>query len=235
MLLAGRPWFDEVYRQLDPRITVRWMGNDGDRFSPGQSLCRIRGQARGVVSGERCALNFLQLLSGTATSVAQFVETVSDTGSRILDTRKTIPGLRLAQKYAVRCGGGMNHRMGLFDAILIKENHVLACGGIAKAVQAARNIHPGMPIELEVESLHELREALQAGCERILLDNFCLRDLEEAVRVNRTEGDPPAALEASGGITLESIRGIAQTGVDYVSVGATTKNAFAIDLSMRFD
>jgi nicotinate-nucleotide pyrophosphorylase (carboxylating) len=180
-------------------------------------------------------LNFLQLLSATATATAAFVAEVSGTGARILDTRKTIPGLRRAQKYAVRCGGGINHRVGLFDAILIKENHILACGGIGNAITAARENHPGRPVEVEVESLAELREALHAGCERVLLDNFALPNLAEAVRINRELGQPPAELEASGGVSMETVGNIARTGVDYISVGSITKNVAAIDLSMRFD
>jgi nicotinate-nucleotide pyrophosphorylase (carboxylating) len=235
MILAGRPWFDEVYRQIDPQVIIRWSGMDGDAFRPGEPVCRLSGRARAIVSGERCALNFLQLLSATATLVGQYAAAIDGTGARILDTRKTIPGLRRAQKYAVRCGGGVNHRFGLFDAILIKENHIAACGGIAPAVAAARGIHGSFPVEIEVESIDELRQALNAGCDRILLDNFPIDDLIEAVRINRCEGDPSAELEASGGITLDSIRQIAATGVDYISVGALTKDIRAIDLSMRFD
>lgn len=235
MVLAGRRWFDEVYRQIDPDVRITWHGSDGDRFQPGNSICQLRGRARSLVSGERCALNFLQLMCATATVTEKYVGAIVGTGARILDTRKTVPGLRLAQKYAVRCGGGVNHRFGLFDAILIKENHILACGGIESAITAARKMHADLPVEVEVETIEELRQALSARCERILLDNFSPDDLDDAVHINRTEGNPPAALEASGGITLETVRRVAQTGVDYISVGAMTKNVRAIDLSMRFD
>ncbi len=235
MVLAGRPWFDEVYRQIDSQVRITWQCADGNRASPGTIVCQLQGQARSLVSGERCALNFLQLLCATATATEAYVAAVVGTGARILDTRKTVPGLRVAQKYAVRCGGGVNHRFGLFDAVLIKENHLRACGGIALAVAAARKLYADLPVEIEVETIDELREALSAGCERILLDNFLPDDLEDAVRINRTEGSPPASLEASGGITLESVRRVAKTGVDYISVGAMTKNVRAIDLSMRFD
>jgi nicotinate-nucleotide pyrophosphorylase (carboxylating) len=235
MIMAGRPWFDEVYRQIDSRVRIEWRGSDGDSFLPGQTLCTLSGRARAMVSGERCALNFLQMLSATATAVSKYVAAVEGTDARILDTRKTIPGLRIAQKYAVRCGGGMNHRFGLFDAILIKENHVMACGGIGLAVSAARKLHPDVPIEVEVESIDELRQALEAKSERLLLDNFSDDELRAAVGVNRTIGDPPAELEASGGITLETIGAVAATGVDYISIGALTKDIRAIDLSMRFD
>lgn len=235
MILAGRPWFDEVYRQVDPSVRITWRCVEGDRVDPGQSICRLHGPARSLVSGERCALNFLQLMCATATVTAEFVAAVVGTGARILDTRKTVPGLRLAQKYAVRCGGGVNHRFGLFDAILIKENHILACGGIEPAVAAARGKHPDLPIEVEVETIDELRQALAAGCERILLDNFRIADLGDAVALNRAEGRPPAKLEASGGITLAAVRQVAQTGVDFISIGAITKNVRSIDLSMRFE
>jgi nicotinate-nucleotide pyrophosphorylase (carboxylating) len=235
MVQAGRPWFDEVYRQVDPEVRIAWHSADGDRVVPTQTICQLRGRARSLVSGERSALNFLQLLCGTATVTAEYVAAVVGTGARLLDTRKTVPGLRLAQKYAVRCGGGVNQRFGLFDAILIKENHILACGGVEQAVAAARRMHANLPVEVEVESIDELREALAGRCERILLDNFSLDDLQDAVRINRTEGNPPATLEASGGVTLESVRSVAQTGVDYISIGAMTKHVRAIDLSMRFD
>jgi nicotinate-nucleotide pyrophosphorylase (carboxylating) len=235
MVLAGRPWFDEVYRQIDAGVRISWLSADSDRIEPARIICQLRGSARSLVSGERCALNFLQLMCATATVTAEYVAAIVGTGARILDTRKTVPGLRLAQKYAVRCGGGVNHRFGLFDAILIKENHVLACGGIEPAVATARGIHADLPVEVEVETIDELRQALSVRCERILLDNFSLHDLDDAVRINRTEGNPPAALEASGGVTLETVRSIAQTGVDFISVGAMTKNVRAIDLSMRID
>jgi nicotinate-nucleotide pyrophosphorylase (carboxylating) len=235
MVLAGKDWFDQTYRTIDPAVEIKWMCADGDRLQPSSTVCHVRGPARSVVSGERCALNFLQLLSATATSTAAFVAAVAGTNAQILDTRKTIPGLRLAQKYAVLCGGGLNHRVGLYDAILIKENHILACGGIANAVSAARKNHDKRPVEVEVESIDELRQALRARCERILLDNFNHKDLQEAVRINREFGHPKADLEASGGISLESIRMVAMSGVDFISVGAITKNVTAIDLSMRFN
>ena len=233
MVLAGRPWFDEVYRQLDSGVRIDWRAADGDRLDAGATLCGLEGPVRALLTGERTALNFLQLLSGTATVVARYAAAVAGTNARILDTRKTIPGLRLAQKYAVRCGGGVNHRVGLFDAILIKENHILAAGGIEAAIRAARARHPQVPTEIEVESLEELRVALAARADRLLLDNFGLDDLRRAVEVNRAEGQPPAELEASGGLTLENIADVAATGVDFISVGALTKNVRAVDLSMR--
>jgi nicotinate-nucleotide pyrophosphorylase (carboxylating) len=234
MHLAGRPWADEAFRQLDDRVSITWMADDGDRLAAGDALCELEGPARALLCGERTALNFLQLLSATATVTATFVAAVDGTPARILDTRKTLPGLRLAQKYAVRCGGGLNHRLGLFDAILIKENHIESAGGIAAAIAAARGLYPDRPIEIEVENLSGMREALGAKAERLLLDNFPLDQMQRAVALNRSEGDPPAELEASGGISLDTVRDIAQTGVDYISVGALTKNATAIDLSMRF-
>ena len=200
----------------------------------GESICNLHGPARSILTAERTALNFLQLLSATATVTAQYVAAVAGTDCRILDTRKTLPGLRFEQKYAVKCGGGINHRIGLFDAILIKENHITSAHGIAHAVAAARRSHSGMPVEVEVESMDELLEALTAKADRLLLDNFSPAMLREAVGVNRTEGDPPAELEASGGIKIDTIRDFAETGVDYISVGALTKNVRAIDLSMRF-
>lgn len=234
MTLAGRPWFDEVLRQVDANIAVHWQHNDSDALAAGATLCTLHGPARSILTAERTALNFLQLLSATATTTANYVAAVAGTACRILDTRKTIPGLRLAQKYAVRSGGGSNHRIGLFDAILIKENHILSAGGISSAIDAARELHPELPIEIEVETLDELRDALGAKAERLLLDNFSLPMLREAVAINRDEGYPPAELEASGGVTLAGIREIAATGVDFISVGALTKNVHAIDLSMRF-
>jgi nicotinate-nucleotide pyrophosphorylase (carboxylating) len=203
-------------------------------IAAGATVAFLRGPARPLLSGERTALNFLQMLSSTATTTARFVEAVSGTRAKILDTRKTIPGLRLAQKYAVRCGGGVNHRIGLFDAILIKENHILGAGGIEAAVAEARRVHPSVPVEIEVESIDELRQALHAQAERLLLDNFSVEQLREAVAVNRKEGDPPALLEASGNLCLSTVRCVAETGVDFISVGALTKNVSAIDLSMRF-
>lgn len=234
MTLAGRPWFDEVCRQVDETIAVRWHCDDGDAVKPGTTLCDVSGPARSILTAERTALNFLQLLSATATVTARYVAAIAGTNCRVLDTRKTIPGLRLAQKYAVRCGGGHNHRIGLYDAILVKENHIMAAGGIAAAVDAARQLRPGMPIEVEVETLDELREALAAKVDRMLLDNFSTELLNQAVTINRDEGEPPAELEASGNMLLDRVRAVAETGVDYISIGALTKNVAAIDLSMRF-
>ena len=234
MTVAGRPWVDEVFGQLDSNVSVEWMCNDGDRISAEAEICFITGPARAILSGERTTLNFMQLLSGTATTTARYVRAVDETKARILDTRKTIPGMRLAQKYAVRCGGGNNHRIGLFDAILIKENHIVSCGGITAAIKTAQQNHQGLPIEVEVESIAELEEALSIGADRLLLDNFNIADLQVAVDINQEKGHPPAELEASGGITLETIRAIAETGVDYISVGAMTKDVSAADLSMRF-
>ena len=233
MTMAGRPWFDEVCRQVDDRIAVTWQSEDGDSVQAGATLCEIDGPARSLLTAERTALNFLQLLSATATVTSRYVAAAAGTSCRILDTRKTIPGLRLAQKYAVRCGGGHNHRVGLYDAILIKENHIMSAGGISDAVAAARRLHEGLPVEVEVESLDEMREALAAKAERLLLDNFSVDELAEAVAVNRDEATP-AELEASGGKTLEDVAAIAATGVDFISVGALTKNVKAVDLSMRF-
>jgi len=221
MTLAGRPWIDEVFHQLDPRVALLWQIEDGDSVEAGSVICRLQGPARPILSGERVALNFLQTLSATATVTASYVQAVAGTGCRILDTRKTLPGLRHAQKYAVRCGGGCNHRIGLFDAILIKENHILGAGGIAAAIASARKLHVG--------------EALEAKAERLLLDNFALPMLQQAVALNQEKGDPPAELEASGALAIDDIAAVAATGVDYISVGALTKNVCAIDLSMRFD
>jgi len=234
MIMAGRPWVDETCRQVDPGIEINWQHSDGDAIDSGAAICALRGPARSILAAERTALNFLQLLSATATVTAEYVSAVAGTQCRILDTRKTIPGLRLAQKYAVRCGGGENHRVCLFDAILIKENHIASAGGITPAIVAARSLHAGMPVEIEVESLQEVRAALSANAERLLLDNFSLELLEQAVTVNRVDGKPPAKLEASGGMTLDEIADVAATGVDYISVGALTKNIRAVDLSMRF-
>ena len=234
MVMAGQPWVSEVFRQLDSRISIEWMCNDGDCVHAESEICILTGPARPILTGERTALNFLQLLSATATTTARYVRAIRGTRAQILDTRKTIPGLRQAQKYAVRCGGGSNHRMGLFDALLIKENHIISAGGIAAAVAAAKATHAELPVEIEVESIRELREALAAGADRLLLDNFDVEDLQRAVEINRTEGKPPADLEASGGITLGNIFEIAETGIDYISVGALTKDVKAADLSMRF-
>ena len=234
MTLAGQPWFDEVYRQVDDAVQIDWLANDGDHIAADAEICVISGPARSILTGERTALNFLQLLSATATVTARYASAVSGTKAKILDTRKTIPGLRQAQKYAVRCGGGNNHRIGLYDAVLIKENHIISAGGIAAAIAAARDMHSELPVETEVESIAELREALAAGVDRVMLDNFDVADLQRAVEVNQKEGNPPADLEASGGITLDTIFAIAETGVDYISIGALTKDVEAADLSMRF-
>jgi nicotinate-nucleotide pyrophosphorylase (carboxylating) len=228
-VVAGSAWVDAVFRQLDPRVAVHWQVLDGDRASPGQVLFHLEGPARSLLTGERSALNFLQLLSGVATRARYFVDLVEGTPVRLLDTRKTLPGLRLAQKYAVTCGGAHNHRIGLYDAFLIKENHIAACGGIAEAVAAARGIAPGKPVEVEVESLDELRQALGAGADIVMLDELSLADMREAVRL--TAGR--AKLEASGGVDESTLHGIAATGVDYISIGAMTKHVHAVDLSMR--
>lgn len=230
-VLCGIAWFDEVFRQLDERIVTRWQAQDGDPMRSGETLCHLHGPARAVLSGERMALNFLQLLSGVTTQTRHYVDAVHGTRATILDTRKTVPGLRKAQKYAVTCGGGRNHRLGLFDGVLIKENHILAAGSITRALQQARTLTPqGVPIEIEVEDLQQLREALAAGAKSLLLDNFDLDTLRKAVDFARGR----ATLEASGGITLENVRAIAETGVDFISVGALTKDVRAVDLSMRF-
>ena len=230
-VLCGTAWFDEVFRQVDDTIAIRWEAGDGDALKKDQVLCRMEGPARGLLTAERSALNFLQTLSGTATLTRRYVETVKGTRATIRDTRKTLPGLRSAQKYAVRCGGAINLRMGLFDGILIKENHIMAAGGIAQAVQAARASGAKVPMEVEVETLAQLGEALAAGADTVLLDNFTLERMTEAVKL--TAGR--AKLEASGGIDLASTRAVAQTGVDYISVGSITKNVYAVDLSMRFE
>ncbi len=228
-VIAGTAWVDTVFRQLDPRVAVHWQVADGDRVSPNQALFHLEGPARSLLTGERSALNFLQLLSGVATRAQHYADMVSDTQVKLLDTRKTLPGLRLAQKYAVTCGGCHNHRIGLYDAFLIKENHIAACGGIAQAVAAAHKIAPGKPVEVEVESLSELKQALEAGADIIMLDELSLDDMREAVRL--TAGR--AKLEASGGINDDTLLVIAETGVDYISIGAMTKDVKAVDLSMR--
>ena len=230
-VLCGRAWFDEIFHQLDERVVITWKAQDGDNIHAGETLCHVHGPARAVLSGERMALNFLQLLSGVATQTRHYVDAIRGTGASILDTRKTLPGLRKAQKYAVTCGGGKNHRLGLFDGVLIKENHILAAGSITRAMQQAKASTPqGIPIEIEVENLQQLHEALAAGADSLLLDNFDLEALREAVAYTRGR----ATLEASGGITLENVRAIAETGVDFISIGVLTKNVRAVDLSMRF-
>ena len=228
-VIAGTAWVDAVFRQLDPRVAVHWQVADGDRAQPNQPLFHLEGPARALLSGERSALNFLQCLSGVATRVAHYVELVKGTSVKLLDTRKTLPGLRLAQKYAVTCGGGHNHRIGLYDAFLIKENHIAACSGITQAINAAHHIAPGKPVEVEVENLDELQQALDAGADIIMLDELSLNDMRTAVTL--TAGR--AKLEASGGINDTTLRTIAETGVDYISIGTLTKDVRAVDLSMR--
>jgi nicotinate-nucleotide pyrophosphorylase (carboxylating) len=228
-VIAGIPWFDACVHKLDPNARIDWHVSDGDRATPGSVICDMRGNARALVSAERSALNFLQLLSSTATTTAAYVAAVAGTKVRVLDTRKTVPGLRLAQKYAVRCGGGHNHRIGLYDAILVKENHIIAAGTIAAAVSAARKLHPTLLLEVEVETLDELQQAMDAGVDRIMLDNFTLPLMREAV--SQTAGRVP--LEISGNVDLHTIGEYARTGVDYISVGALTKNVRAVDLSLR--
>jgi nicotinate-nucleotide pyrophosphorylase (carboxylating) len=230
-VLCGRAWFDEVFRQLDPRVTVEWRVVDGEQVAAGTVLLAIRGPARALLTGERTALNFLQLLCATATEARRHADAVAGSRTRILDTRKTIPGLRLAQKYAVRCGGGDNHRVGLFDAVLIKENHIAAAGSIEAAVRAARHSAPGLTVEVEVESLQELDQAIGAGADVVMLDNFDEREIAAAV----VRADGRVRLEVSGNVGLDDLRRLAATGVDYVSIGALTKNVRAIDLSMRLD
>jgi len=229
-VVCGRAWFDEVFRQLDPGIRTEWRAADGERVEPGQILCTLTGATRALLSGERTAMNYLQTLSGTASRARLYADAVAGLPVRLLDTRKTLPGLRVQQKYAVRCGGCHNHRMGLFDAILIKENHILAAGSIAAALNAAFAVAAGLPVEIEVEGLDELEEALAAGATHLLLDNFGLDRLRRAVALVGGK----ARLEASGGVTLDSVRDIAETGVDDISVGDLTKDVTSIDLSMRF-
>ena len=228
-IIAGTAWVDEVFRQVDPEVEVNWQVQDGDRVEPNQTLFTLKGRSRSLLSGERAALNFLQTLSGTATVAAEYADRVAETNVRLLDTRKTIPGLRLAQKYAVTCGGCYNHRIGLFDAFLIKENHILASGGIAAAISTAKANHPGKPVEVEVESFDELHQALEAGADIIMLDNFTPEQMVEAVATVNGR----AKLEASGNITDATLLDYAKTGVDYISIGALTKHCRAIDLSMR--
>ena len=233
-VLCGRAWVDETFRQLDARVQLTWHAGDGERVAADQVIFAIAGPARPVLSGERTALNFLQLLSGTATATRRYVDAVAGTACRILDTRKTIPGLRTAQKYAVRCGGAHNHRMGLYDQVLIKENHIAAAGSLTGAIEAARRNSAGVTVEVEVETPGELQEALNARPDIILLDEFTLEDMRAAVALNRAQGGV-AKLEVSGSVSLEAVREIAETGVDFVSVGALTKHVRAIDLSMRLD
>jgi len=229
-VICGTEWVNEVFRQIDSSVTIHWHVADGDAVKPDQLLFELAGSARSLLTGERTALNFLQLLSGTATICNSYADIVAHTQVRLLDTRKTIPGLRTAQKYAVTCGGCHNHRIGLYDAFLIKENHIAACGGISAAISAAREIAPGKPVEVEVESLAELEIALAGNADIIMLDNFSLADMKAGVEL--TAGR--AKLEASGNVDTSTLAGIAETGVDYISIGALTKHAQAVDLSMRF-
>jgi nicotinate-nucleotide pyrophosphorylase (carboxylating) len=229
-VLAGQAWFDEVFRKLDEQVKVTWDFRDGDQLSPNLRVCTLQGPARSILTGERTALNFLQTLSATATITSRFVRQVSGLEVKLLDTRKTIPGLRLAQKYAVTCGGGSNHRIGLFDAILIKENHIAAAGSISSAVAEAKRLYPDLLLEVEVENLAQLNEAVEAGAQRALLDNFTVDGLSEAVKACSGR----IGLEASGGVNLDTVRSIAETGVDFISIGDLTKNVSAVDFSMRF-
>ncbi|MBI3773607.1 MAG: carboxylating nicotinate-nucleotide diphosphorylase [Gammaproteobacteria bacterium] len=230
-VIAGRPWFEEVFHQLDARVKIEWLVAEGDRVAANQRLCNLHGPARALLTGERTALNFLQTLSATATEARRYADCVADSGVKILDTRKTLPGLRDAQKYAVRCGGCHNHRHGLYDGVLIKENHILAAGSITRAITQVRPYGQGKAVEVEVETLAELQEALAAGADIIMLDNFTLEQIREAVMI--TAGR--AKLEVSGGVSFEQLPVLAATGVDFISIGGLTKHVRAIDLSMRFD
>ncbi|WP_348687474.1 carboxylating nicotinate-nucleotide diphosphorylase [Aeromonas bestiarum] len=229
-VFCGQPWVDEVFVQLGGEVKVEWLVQDGELLTPNQELFRLHGPARVLLTGERNALNFVQTLSGVATLTARYVAELAGTECRLLDTRKTLPGLRSAQKYAVTCGGGKNHRIGLFDAYLIKENHILACGGISEAISEARSLNPGKPVEVEVESLAELEQALLAGADIVMLDNFDVPMMHDAVALNQGR----AKLEVSGNVTLDTLADYAATGVDFISVGALTKHVRALDLSMRF-
>ena len=228
-VLCGVSWVNAVFAELDLSVSVEWRHDDGQAIVAGDELFTVRGPARSLLTGERAALNFLQLLSGTATTCRRYADLVTGTGVKLLDTRKTIPGLRMAQKYAVHCGGCHNHRIGLYDAFLIKENHISACGGIAAAVSAAREHAPGKPVEVEVETMEELAQALDAACDRVMLDNFSLQEMSAAVQL----AGGHLELEASGNVTTQTLRPIAETGVDYISIGALTKDCKALDLSMR--
>ncbi len=228
-VICGVEWVNEVFRQIDPAVKVDWQVKDGDQVTPNQVLFTLQGKARSLLTGERCALNFLQTLSGTSTVCRRYADMVAGTGVKLLDTRKTLPGLRTAQKYAVTCGGCFNHRVGLYDAFLIKENHIAACGGIAGAVTTAKQQAPGKPVEVEVEDFNELQLALMAGADIIMLDDFSVDDMVRAVEISGGR----ARLEASGGVTDETLRLIAKTGVDFISIGGLTKHCQAVDLSMR--
>lgn len=229
-VFCGQAWAEEVFKQLGGEVKIDWHVQDGDQVKPNQVLCTLEGPARALLTGERNAMNFIQTLSGCASITAQYAKQLEGTECRLLDTRKTIPGLRSALKYAVACGGGFNHRIGVFDAYLIKENHIIACGGITQAISTAKQLNPGKPVEVETESMQELEEAIQAGADIIMLDNFSIEMMREAVAINAGR----AALENSGNVTLETIGDYARTGVDYISVGALTKHIKALDLSMRF-
>ena len=233
-ILCGTDWADATFKQLDPGIRLDWQARDGDRLIAEMPVLKLSGPARPILTGERTALNFLQTLSGTATAASRYVEAVAGTGCRILDTRKTLPGLRLAQKYAARCGGAQNHRLGLYDMVLIKENHIIAAGSIRDAIATARRTSPGIPVEVEVETLAEFDQACDAGSDIIMLDELPLGDMREAVKRNRARG-AKAKLEASGSVTLANVREIALTGVDFISIGGITKHVQAVDLSMRFE
>lgn len=233
-VVCGRPWFDACHRALDADVRIHWRVDEGDRVGEGCVLATLEGRARALVSAERASLNFMQTLSATATITAVYVEAVAGTGARILDTRKTLPGLRVAQKYAVRVGGGGNHRMGLFDTVMLKENHIRAAGSLAAAMRAARAMHPQLPLVVEVETLEQLVDALNIGCDRILIDDFDASARREAVRIARGPPfDAKIPLEVSGGVDLESVRTIAGDGVDFISIGALTKHVRAIDLSLK--
>lgn len=231
-VICGTSWFEETFRQLEPRVRVRWLAQEGATVSADTVLCELDGPARAILTGERTALNFLQLLSATATATARYARAVAGTACQILDTRKTIPGLRSAQKYAVRCGGGQNHRMGLYDRVLVKENHIAAAGSIGAAVAAARTLAPGLMVEVETENLEEVASALTAQCDLIMLDEFTLEDMRRAVALNRASRRP-AKVEASGGVSLDQLAAIAATGVDFISIGALTKHVQAVDMSLR--
>ena len=233
-ILCGRPWVTETFRQLDRSVRVTWHAEDGDRVAPNQTLFEVEGLARPVLTGERTALNFLQLLSATATAARRYVDAIAGTECAILDTRKTLPGLRTAQKYAVLHGGAQNHRIGLFDQVLIKENHIAAAGSLAAAIAAGRRAAGSRKLEVEVETLAEFEEALRAAPDIIMLDEFSLADMKTAVGLNRSKGRP-VKLEASGSVTLETVRSVAETGVDYISIGGITKHVRAVDLSMRLE
>jgi nicotinate-nucleotide pyrophosphorylase (carboxylating) len=231
-VMSGRPWVEEVFRQIDGGVRLRWHANDGEHINPAQNLFDVEGNARSILTAERTALNFLQTLSAVATEARRYVEAVAGTGCTILDTRKTLPGLRTAQKYAVTCGGATNLRMGLFDMVLVKENHIAAAGSLTRAVESARRHVPGLKVEVEVENMTELAEAILARPDVIMLDNFSQTEMRKAVAFNRENGHY-VKLEASGNVSLDNVRAIAETGVDYISVGAITKHVRAVDLSMR--